>query len=154
MFYNYNCTFMTLDHKTSLKCQFFQIEMYTSPESWINNLSIDVWFVMIGQYLAEIQLFGNLESEEQHNLNIEKITFKVVQIKFLMHITNQKLRFYIFTVENVQNIFMERHLYVMSWWLSNNFDPYNFFLAIATNIPQRLKTGFVLQGHIYITKHK
>ncbi len=22
-----------------------------------------------------------------------------------------------------------------------------FFLAIATNIPQRLKTGFVLQGH-------
>ncbi len=31
----------------------------------------------------------------------------------------------------------------------NNFDPYNVFLAIATNIPQRLKTGFVLQGHIY-----
>ncbi len=29
----------------------------------INNLSIDVWFVMIGQYLAEIQLFVNLESE-------------------------------------------------------------------------------------------
>ncbi len=28
-----------------------------------------------------------------------------------------------------------------------NFDPYNIFLAIATNIPQRLKTGFVLQGH-------
>ncbi len=29
----------------------------------LNNLSIDVWFVMIGQYLAEIQLFENLESE-------------------------------------------------------------------------------------------
>ncbi len=30
----------------------------------------------------------------------EKITFKVVQMKFLaMHITNQKLGFYIFTVE-------------------------------------------------------
>ncbi len=28
-----------------------------------------------------------------------------------------------------------------------NFDPYNVFLAIATNIPQRLKTGFVVQGH-------
>ncbi len=28
------------------------------------------------------------------------------------------------------------------------FDPYNVFLAIATNIPQRLKTGFVVQGHI------
>ncbi len=31
-----------------------------------------------------------------------------------------------------------------------NFDPYNVFLAIATNIPQRLKTVFVLQGHICI----
>ncbi len=30
---------------------------------WINKLSIDVWFVMIGKYLAEIQLFENLESE-------------------------------------------------------------------------------------------
>ncbi len=29
----------------------------------INNIFIDVWFVMIGKYLAEIQLFGNLESE-------------------------------------------------------------------------------------------
>ncbi len=35
----------------------------------------------------------------QKNLNIEKITFKVVQMKFLaMHITNQKFRFDIFTV--------------------------------------------------------
>ncbi len=29
-----------------------------------------------------------------------------------------------------------------------NFDPYNVFLAIATNIPQRHKTGFVVQSHI------
>ncbi len=29
-----------------------------------------------------------------------------------------------------------------------NFDPYNVLLAIATNIPQRLKAGFVVQGHI------
>ncbi len=28
--------------------QFFEIEMYTSYESWINKLSIDVWFVMMG----------------------------------------------------------------------------------------------------------
>ncbi len=27
---------------------FFEIEMYTSPESWINKLSIDVCFVRIG----------------------------------------------------------------------------------------------------------
>ncbi len=44
---------MTLEHKTSHKGQFCEI----------NKLSIDVWFVMIGQYLAEIQLFVNLESE-------------------------------------------------------------------------------------------
>ncbi len=31
----------------------------------------------------------------------------------------------------------------------NNFDLSNVFLAIATNIPQRRKTGFVLQGQIY-----
>ncbi len=54
---------MTLDHKSSHKGQFFKIEIYASSESRINNLSIDVWFVMIGQYLAEIQLFENLESE-------------------------------------------------------------------------------------------
>ncbi len=44
----------------------------------------------------------------QKNQNIEKIAFKVVQMKFLaMHITNQKLSFDIFTVGNLQNIFME-----------------------------------------------
>ncbi len=32
----------------------------------------------------------------------------------------------------------------------NNFDPYNVFLAIATNIPMWLMTGFVVQGHICI----
>ncbi len=30
-----------------------------------------------------------------------------------------------------------------------NFDPYNVFLSIATNIPQWLNTGFVVQGHKY-----
>ncbi len=30
-----------------------------------------------------------------------------------------------------------------------NFDPYNVLLAIATNKPQRLKPGFVLQGHMF-----
>ncbi len=30
----------------------------------------------------------------------------------------------------------------------DNFDPYNVLLAIATNIPVWLKTGFVVQGHI------
>ncbi len=30
----------------------------------------------------------------------------------------------------------------------DHFDPFNVFLAIATYIPQRFKTGFVVQGHI------
>ncbi len=61
----------------------------------------------------------------QKNLNIEKITFKFVQMKF----------------------------YPNDFWHKrkiDNFDPYNVFLAIATNTPQRLKTGFVVQGHIYL----
>ncbi len=63
-------------------------------------------------------------------------------MKFLaMHITNQKLSLNIFTVRNLLNIFMEHDKI-------DNFDPYSVFLAIATNIPQRLKTAFVLQGHI------
>ncbi len=48
-------------------------------------------------------------------LNIEKIAIKVVQIKALtMHISSQKLSFNIFTVGNVQNIFMEHDLYLLS----------------------------------------
>ncbi len=57
MHYTNNLINVTLDHKTSHKCH----------ESCVNKLSIDVWFVMIGQYLAEIQLFKNLESEGTKN---------------------------------------------------------------------------------------
>ncbi len=45
--YQNDSQYVTLDHKTSHKGQFFKIEIYTSSESWINKLSIDVWFVMI-----------------------------------------------------------------------------------------------------------
>ncbi len=63
-------TQVSLEHKTSHEGQFDEIEIYAS----INHISIDVWF---GQYLKIC-------------LNIEKIIFKVVQIKFLaMHINNQ-----------------------------------------------------------------
>ncbi len=51
----------------------------------------------------------------QKNPNIEKIAFKIVQMKFLAkHITNKKWSFDIFTVRNVLNIFMEHDLYLMS----------------------------------------
>ncbi len=59
-------------------------------------------------------IFANLESEDAKNLNIEKIIFKVVQMKFLaMHITNQTLSFYIFTVIHLQNILMEHDLNIL-----------------------------------------
>ncbi len=58
--------------------QFCETEINASSESWINKFSIDVWF---GQYLKKMC---------KNNLNIEKIIFKVVQIKFwAMHIINQ-----------------------------------------------------------------
>ncbi len=51
----------------------------------------------------------------EKNKNIEKIAFKVVQMKFFaMHITNQKLSFVIFKVENLPNIFIEHDLHIIS----------------------------------------
>ncbi len=102
---------------------FFEIEIYTSSESGINNISIDVWFVMIGQYLK----IWNLRV--QKNLNIEKIIFKVVQMKFLaMRITNQKCSFDIFMVRNVQNIFVEHDLYLQFFSIAlAQFSNYYFF---------------------------
>ncbi len=43
--------YVTMDHKTSHKRQLSKIDIYASSESLKNNISIDVWFVMIGQYL-------------------------------------------------------------------------------------------------------
>ncbi len=63
--------------------------IYTSSKIQINKLSIDVWFVRIGQYLANYLKIWNLR--EQKKKNIEKLPFKVVQMKFLaMHIANKK----------------------------------------------------------------
>ncbi len=50
-----------MDHK-KIYMFFIIIEIYTASENWINQTSIDVWF-MTGQYLAEILLLENLESE-------------------------------------------------------------------------------------------
>ncbi len=109
-----------------------------------------------GQYLAEIQLFENLESEG--NKNIEKITFKVVQMKSLeMHITNQKFSFLF-----IYGRKCTKYLHV-TWSLLNipndfwhkikiyHFGPKNVLLAIAKNIPMLLIPGFVVQGHKYET---
>ncbi len=86
---------------------------------------------MIGQYLK----IWNLRM--QKNLNIEKIIFKVVQMKFLaMHINNQKLSFDIFMVGSWQNIFMEHDLNIlMIFGIKEKciILTYNVLLAIATN---------------------
>ncbi len=138
-------SFVTLDRKTSHNGQFFEIEIYTSSESWIKKLSIDIWLLVC----CDRTIFGwNTTIWKsgiwgcKKNPNIEKITFKVVQMKFLaIHITNQKWSFDIFTVGNLQNIFIEHDLFLISWWFwykrkIYSCDPYNVFLAIATNIPR------------------
>ncbi len=88
----------------------------------------------------------------QKNQNIEKITFKVVQMKFLaMHITNQKLSFDIFTVVNLQNIFMEHDLNILmifgikEKWIILTHTMYCGYCYKYTCV---LMTAFVLQGHI------
>ncbi len=63
-------------------------------------------------------IFGkhkHLESEGAKKIKIlRKLPFKVVQMKILaMYITNQKWSFDIFTVGNLQNIFMEHDLYLI-----------------------------------------
>ncbi len=113
----------------------------------INKLSIDVWFVMIDNIWLRCNYLKIWNPRVQTNLNIDKISFKVVQIKFLaMHITNQKLSVYSWK--------FTKYLH-KTWYLLNIQKIFgieekscNVFLAIATNIPQRLKTGFVLQDHI------
>ncbi len=85
---------VTLDHKTS---QFLEGLLW-SDNIWLRYNYLKIWNLRV-----------------QKNLNIEKIIFKVVQMKFLaMHITNQKLSFDIFTVGNLQSIFMEHDLYLIS----------------------------------------
>ncbi len=105
--------------------------------------------------MAEIQLIENLESEGAKKIKIlKKIAFKVVQMKFLaMHIIKNEvliyLQEYIYKISSWKMIFTQYPIDVWHKRKIDNFDPYNVFLAIATNIPVLLKTGFVLQGHTY-----
>ncbi len=56
------------------------------------QISFQLMYGVLGQYLAEIQLFENLDSEGARFFFVEKITFKVVQMKSLAtHFTNQNL---------------------------------------------------------------
>ncbi len=97
---------MTLDHRTSDKWKFFEIEIYTEK----NKLSIDVWFVRIGQYLK----IWNLRVQKKYIYILRNSPLNCQMKSLAMHITNQKLSFDIFTVENVQSIFIEHDLYLIS----------------------------------------
>ncbi len=106
----------------------------TKPVLSVNcsKLKVDVWFVRIGQYLSEIQLFEHLESEDAKKSKYCKIAFKVVQMKFLtMHITNQKWSFDLFMIRNLQNIFMEHDLYLKENWIILTHIMY-FWLLLQT----------------------
>ncbi len=89
---------------------------------------------LLWQYLADIQLFKNLESDGAKNHNIEKITFKIVQIKFLaMPITNQKWSFiYIYSrtfTKYIHGTWSLLNVLMIFWHKRKiyNFDPYNVF---------------------------
>ncbi len=68
--------------------------------------------------------------------------------QFFWYIYGKKFTKYLHGTRSLLNILM-----IFGIKKNYNFDPHNVFLAIATNIPQRLKTGFVLQGHIYKHTH-
>jgi len=66
--------------------------------------------------------------------------------------------FYIFRVYKISPwnmIFLDLFLIIFffnDFWQKrkiDHFDPCNLLLAIATNIPVQLVTGFVTQGHIW-----
>ncbi len=82
----------------------------------------------------------------QKNINIEKLSFKVVQMKFLaMQITNQKISFDIYG-----NTFTK---YVHGTWSLLNIvmifgiKEKSIIFTHTMYVAQRLNTGFVLQGH-------
>ncbi len=62
-----------MDHKTSHKGQFFEIEIYTSSGSWINKLYIDVWFVSRDTTIWKSGIWGckkkNQNTEEKKKLS-------------------------------------------------------------------------------------
>ncbi len=78
----------------------------------------DVWFVRllwsVGTIFGRDTNIWKSGTEGAKNLNIEKIAFKV-EMRFLaMNITNQNVSFDIFTVGNLQNIFMEHDIFLIS----------------------------------------
>ncbi len=68
-----------LRHKKKTQIRFDFLSFHIRSVHFDEDEEYEKPFVKIGQYLSEIQLFENLESEGAKKPNIEKIAFKVVQ---------------------------------------------------------------------------
>jgi len=55
-----------------------------------------------------------VQKKTKKNPNIEKIAFKVVQMKFFAMYITHNISFDIFMVSHLQNIFIEQDLYLIS----------------------------------------
>ncbi len=98
-----------MGHKTSHKGIFLETKIYTSSESCINKLSIDVWFVRVEQ----IQLFENLESEGAKTI-LRKSPLKLSKLRSLLCILLIKNYVLTVMVGSLQNIFMKHCIYLIS----------------------------------------